>query len=292
MKHNLKSAGSNRILLRAPSYGSASIKPDSPSWIFFAISVDEKPPVVHRRAALSRFGYQLRRSPDALGSRAAVDQGTAHVAGGNTPTCCRHSWSPTRSCIWARDSLVDLWGTKTIARRCSWRSGRSAICCTHLRELRFSSVSSGHYWGSASLAISWPGSKPFPNGFRPKERGFVNGLQNGGASVGAIVAAPLIVWLMMKFDWRMCFVITGFVWFRLAYRLADDLWHPSAGRRKRCPAAEIRTAAFAADLGTVVREILLGSGLVVLLVLAPEVSGGAAAFFDGTDGNAGLAALI
>src|ERR1700722_18638569 len=72
----------------------------------------------------------------------------------------------------------------------------------------------------ALLGIGEPGN--FMAGFRaisewfpPKERGFVNGLQNGGASVGAIVAAPLIVWLMVKFDWRICFSITGlfgFVW--------------------------------------------------------------------------------
>jgi ACS family hexuronate transporter-like MFS transporter len=72
----------------------------------------------------------------------------------------------------------------------------------------------------ALLGIGEPGNfmagfKAISEWFPPKERGFVNGLQNGGASIGAIVAAPLIVWLMVKFDWRMCFVITGlfgFVW--------------------------------------------------------------------------------
>ncbi len=72
----------------------------------------------------------------------------------------------------------------------------------------------------ALLGIGEPGNfmagfKAISEWYPPKERGFVNGLQNGGASVGAIVAAPLIVWLMVKFDWRMCFVITGlfgFVW--------------------------------------------------------------------------------
>ncbi len=72
----------------------------------------------------------------------------------------------------------------------------------------------------ALLGIGEPGNfmagfKVISEWFPPKERAFVNGLQNGGASVGAIVAAPLVVWLMVQFGWRMCFVITGalgFVW--------------------------------------------------------------------------------
>jgi ACS family hexuronate transporter-like MFS transporter len=66
----------------------------------------------------------------------------------------------------------------------------------------------------ALLGIGEPGNfmagfKAISEWFPPKERAFVNGLQNGGASVGAIVAPPLIVWLTIKFDWRMSFVITG-----------------------------------------------------------------------------------
>jgi ACS family hexuronate transporter-like MFS transporter len=66
----------------------------------------------------------------------------------------------------------------------------------------------------ALLGIGEPGNfmagfKAISEWFPPKERAFVNGLQNGGASVGAIVAPPLIVWLTMKFDWRISFVITG-----------------------------------------------------------------------------------
>lgn len=53
------------------------------------------------------------------------------------------------------------------------------------------------------------GFKAISEWFPPKERALVNGLQNGGASVGAIVAPPLIVWLTIKFDWRTSFVITG-----------------------------------------------------------------------------------
>jgi ACS family hexuronate transporter-like MFS transporter len=66
----------------------------------------------------------------------------------------------------------------------------------------------------ALLGIGEPGNfmagfKAISEWFPPKERAFVNGLQNGGASIGAIIAPPLIVWLTIKFDWRMSFVITG-----------------------------------------------------------------------------------
>ena len=66
----------------------------------------------------------------------------------------------------------------------------------------------------ALLGIGEPGNfmagfKAISEWFPPKERAFVNGLQNGGASIGAIIAPPLIVWLTIKFDWRMAFVITG-----------------------------------------------------------------------------------
>lgn len=66
----------------------------------------------------------------------------------------------------------------------------------------------------ALLGIGEPGNfmagfKAISEWFPPKERAFVNGLQNGGASIGAIVAPPLIVWLTIKFNWHTAFVVTG-----------------------------------------------------------------------------------
>jgi ACS family hexuronate transporter-like MFS transporter len=64
------------------------------------------------------------------------------------------------------------------------------------------------------LGIGEPGNfmagfKAISEWFPPKERAFVNGLQNGGASVGAIIAPPLIVWITLQFNWRISFVVTG-----------------------------------------------------------------------------------
>ena len=45
--------------------------------------------------------------------------------------------------------------------------------------------------------------------FPARERAFVNGLSNAGASVGAVIAPPLVVWIMLHYGWRMAFVATG-----------------------------------------------------------------------------------
>jgi ACS family hexuronate transporter-like MFS transporter len=42
-----------------------------------------------------------------------------------------------------------------------------------------------------------------------RERAFVNGLVNAGAAAGAIISAPLVVWLYVAYGWRAAFVITG-----------------------------------------------------------------------------------
>jgi len=79
----------------------------------------------------------------------------------------------------------------------------------------------GNFMAAVKAASEW---------YPPKERAFVNGLVNAGAAAGALVAAPLVVWLYLRFGWRSAFVITGamgLVWlvgWLLLYRLPDD--HP------------------------------------------------------------------
>jgi ACS family hexuronate transporter-like MFS transporter len=45
--------------------------------------------------------------------------------------------------------------------------------------------------------------------FRPSERALVTGLFNTGAAFGAIVAAPLVAWLVLGAGWRAAFIFTG-----------------------------------------------------------------------------------
>jgi MFS transporter, ACS family, hexuronate transporter len=125
--------------------------------------------------------------------------------------------------------LVDRWGTRlSLAAFMAFWSVSNM-----LHAFARSAFQLGIF--RALLGIGEPGN--FMAGFKavsewypPKEKAFVNGLLNSGAAVGAIVAAPLVVWLMVKFDWRMAFVITGafgFVWLAawlLIYRLPEK--HP------------------------------------------------------------------
>lgn len=110
--------------------------------------------------------------------------------------------------------LVDRWGArKALAIFMVWWSAASM-----LHAFARSAFSLGFF--RFLLGIGEPGN--FMAGFRaisewypPKEKGFVNGLLNGGAAVGAIIAPPLVAWLAITYGWRNAFVLTGaagFLW--------------------------------------------------------------------------------
>jgi ACS family hexuronate transporter-like MFS transporter len=67
-----------------------------------------------------------------------------------------------------------------------------------------------------SEAGAWPGAvKANAEWFPPRERAFAQGIFNAGASVGAIVSAPLVAALFLALGWRGTFVLIGalgFVW--------------------------------------------------------------------------------
>lgn len=51
--------------------------------------------------------------------------------------------------------------------------------------------------------------------FRPRERTIATGILNVGAGIGALIAPPLVVFLILRSGWRTAFVVTGavgFVW--------------------------------------------------------------------------------
>ncbi len=59
---------------------------------------------------------------------------------------------------------------------------------------------------------NWPGAiKVITDWFPRRERAFALGIVNGGSSVGAIVAPPVIVWLQLQFGWQSAFLATGFL---------------------------------------------------------------------------------
>ena len=82
-------------------------------------------------------------------------------------------------------------------------------------------------------AANWPAalrvvSKILP----PEKRSFGNGLFNSGASVGAIITPPLMVYLSMQSGWRFAFVVIGILgFFWVIAWLVITRWMPSIEER-------------------------------------------------------------
>jgi MFS transporter, ACS family, hexuronate transporter len=110
--------------------------------------------------------------------------------------------------------LVDRWGTRlSLSLFMVWWSASNMLhafvnSAMQLGAFRLllGAGESGNFMAATKAISEW---------YPARERGFVNGLVNAGAAVGAIVSAPLIVWLYLRYGWRSTFVITGalgFVW--------------------------------------------------------------------------------
>ncbi len=132
--------------------------------------------------------------------------------------------------------VVDRWGTRwSLAVFVSWWSianmlhmlARSAAQLAGFRFL-LGVGEPGNYMAASKAISEW---------YPPKERAFVNGLINAGSALGAIIAAPLVVWITLHYGWRFSFMVTGalgFVW--LVFWLA--LYH-LPGKHRRITAGEL-----------------------------------------------------
>lgn len=86
----------------------------------------------------------------------------------------------------------------------------------------------GAYSGGVKVIGQW---------FRPDERAFAGGLFNSGSVIGAMVAPPLIVFLMTTYGWRAAFIVpsvVGLIWLIPWLRL---YWEPSRHPHLRSAAA-------------------------------------------------------
>jgi ACS family hexuronate transporter-like MFS transporter len=87
--------------------------------------------------------------------------------------------------------------------------------------------------GSANPA----GMKAVSEWFPAKERGHAGGVYNIGASVGSMLAPPLVAWAILSWNWRAAFVIAGalgFAWVALwitFYKSPDK--HPALSDAER-----------------------------------------------------------
>jgi ACS family hexuronate transporter-like MFS transporter len=65
--------------------------------------------------------------------------------------------------------------------------------------------------GFAESTAHPSGMKLISEWFPAKERGLGGGIYNVGASLGSMLAPPLIVWAILVYNWRMAFVLAGAV---------------------------------------------------------------------------------
>ena len=87
--------------------------------------------------------------------------------------------------------------------------------------------------GSANPA----GMKATAEWFPARERGLAGGVYNIGASVGSMLAPPLVAWAILSYNWRAAFVITGslgLVWVVLWLLLYQSpASHPALSNEER-----------------------------------------------------------
>lgn len=79
----------------------------------------------------------------------------------------------------------------------------------------------GGFPGSAKAVSEW---------FPPKERSIAFGLFNTGSSIGAMIAPPLIAFIILSFSWRWVFIFTGLlglIWAIVWYLMYD---HPTKSK--------------------------------------------------------------
>ena len=63
--------------------------------------------------------------------------------------------------------------------------------------------------GFAEGSANPGGMKAVAEWFPAKERGLAGGIYNIGASLGSMLAPPLVAWAILTYNWQMAFVITG-----------------------------------------------------------------------------------
>jgi len=80
------------------------------------------------------------------------------------------------------------------------------------------------------------GMKVIAEWFPARERGLAGGIYNIGASVGSMLAPPLVAWAILSYDWQTAFVITGA--FGLIWAVAWFWFYEPPQKQKRLTAEE------------------------------------------------------
>jgi ACS family hexuronate transporter-like MFS transporter len=138
--------------------------------------------------------------------------------------------------------LVDRWGTRTsLAVFVLWWSVANVLHAFARTAWHFAAF-------RVLLGIGEPGNfmaatRAVSEWYLPKERAIANGLVQAGATIGGVLAPPVVVWILYRYNWQMAFVVTGslgFVWVALwlyFYRLPAT--HPRITGEERALLAEV-----------------------------------------------------
>ena len=104
--------------------------------------------------------------------------------------------------------LIDRWGVRWSVTACvAWWS--VAAACTAFARGPLSLAFLRSMLGIGEPGIYPGGVKACGEWFPPEKRAFATGLFSSGSAVGAIIAAPLIAWITIRFGWQAAFVIPG-----------------------------------------------------------------------------------
>jgi MFS transporter, ACS family, hexuronate transporter len=115
----------------------------------------------------------------------------------------------------------------------------SCACALHGLARNALSLSAFRAILGLSEAGNWPGAtKAVAEWFPRHERALAQGIFNAGASMGAVVSAPLIAWLFVLLGWQATFVVVGALgivwilpWWILARSTPDQ--HPWVSAEER-----------------------------------------------------------
>jgi ACS family hexuronate transporter-like MFS transporter len=131
--------------------------------------------------------------------------------------------------------LIDKLGTRTGYALCiAWWSAAAL-----LHALARGAVSLGvfRFLLGVGEAGNWPaGVKVVSEWFPPRERALACGIFNSGSSVGAILAPPIVAFILLTLGWRVAFAAVGaagFVWLMFWWPIYRT---PGAGSEERIPA--------------------------------------------------------
>jgi ACS family hexuronate transporter-like MFS transporter len=97
--------------------------------------------------------------------------------------------------------IMAWWSTATILHALAWNAWSLGAC-----RFLLGMGEAGNWPAGVKVVAEW---SPL------RERAFASGIFNSGSSIGAILAPPLVVWIMLKFGWPFAFIIvgtSGFAW--------------------------------------------------------------------------------